>query len=310
MPRTVTRSRRPQAEPDEDYAPEVVETDDDSERPSRRGLERSKRGSGDDRPARSRRAAEEEAPSRSVARRLERSKRADDGDSAPRRDRAQAPPQRQRAAKEEERPARRDRTSKSRAGGGKGWAAASKVKAATSDFPDTLKVDEEVKILHLLDEEPFYSYNFHWLNEIKDGKRSFICLGDDGECPLCETLGDRPRFRACFNVVDLDNPDTVIVWEMGAKLYQKFEKFAGERMTQPLNREDLYWAVSKSGEGTKTEYNPMPVKERDLGDDWDLEPLSDADFEALEALLYDESYVQVTSRKELEQIADDLLDER
>lgn len=54
-------------------------------------------------------------------------------------------------------------------------------------------------LIKFLDEEPSLTYYEHWLNEL-DGKTSFVCLGDD--CPLCE-IGDDPRYRVCFDVIDL-----------------------------------------------------------------------------------------------------------
>lgn len=65
-------------------------------------------------------------------------------------------------------------------------------------------------LIKFLDDEPFITYYEHQLNEL-DGKQSFVCLGND--CPLCE-IGDDPRYRACFNVIDLSDPDDpkVAVW--------------------------------------------------------------------------------------------------
>jgi len=57
-------------------------------------------------------------------------------------------------------------------------------------------------LIKFLDGEPSLTYYEHWLNEL-DGKKSFVCLGDD--CPLCE-IGDDPRYRVCFDVIDLSGP--------------------------------------------------------------------------------------------------------
>jgi hypothetical protein len=36
----------------------------------------------------------------------------------------------------------------------------------------------------------------------------------------------------------------------------------------------MYWAVSKSGQGTKTSYSLVPVKERDLAEEWEIDPVA------------------------------------
>ena len=56
-----------------------------------------------------------------------------------------------------------------------------------------------------------------------------------------------------------------------------FEKLASNAKTGPLNRPDLYWAVSKTGQGTKTSYSVVPVKERDLAEEWEIDPIAAAE---------------------------------
>jgi len=64
---------------------------------------------------------------------------------------------------------------------------------------------------------------------------------------------------------------------VGVRLCTQLEKLASDKKVGPLNRSDIYWSVSKSGTGTKTSYSVSPVKERDLADDWDLDPVAVAE---------------------------------
>ena len=50
-----------------------------------------------------------------------------------------------------------------------------------------------------------------------------------------------------------------------------------DKKTGPLNRPDMYYAVSKTGQGTKTSYSIVPVKERDLAEEWDIDPVAAAE---------------------------------
>lgn len=307
MPRTITR-RQPAAvtDEDEDYSPNEPEAAE--ERPSARRS----RTSREDRPSR-RGPAREERPSRrgpdredSPARPSRRARTSGDEEDKPR-------ARFKGRAESEDRPARGDRTrADTSSTAGRGWGAYSKVKAESGGFADTMKVTSEAVIIKFLEPEPFFVFRQHWLDEITEGKRSFVCLGDD--CPLCEELNDSPRLQVCFNVVDFADPDApeLKVFIAGSRLAQVIETFAADKKTSPIDREDLFWSISKSGKGTKTSYALVPVKERDLEDwDWkdeDIDAAYDAIDEFLKGALYDESFVSMTSRKELAEIADDILD--
>ena len=64
---------------------------------------------------------------------------------------------------------------------------------------------------------------------------------------------------------------------VGVRLCGQLEKLASNAKTGPLNRPDLYWAVSKTGQGTKTAYSIVPVKERDLAEEWEIDPIAAAE---------------------------------
>jgi hypothetical protein len=191
--------------------------------------------------------------------------------------------------------------------GGKGWGSYEKTKQATSSFPDDFKASGEAVIVHFLDDEPFLVYLQHWIE--RQGKRSWTCL--ENRCPLCDDAGDKPSQQVLFNVVDFTDPEDpqVKVWRAGPMIADILKNFAKDKKTSPLNRDDLYFSVSKQTKNKKTTYYITPVKERDLLDDWDIEPLTDEDLEEFDGKAYDEDILQVNSRTELKTIVRELLND-
>lgn len=185
----------------------------------------------------------------------------------------------------------------------KGWGGAKRTKEMSSDFPEELKVGDEALLIKFLEDEPFASYRQHWIE--REGKKSFTCLEDD--CPLCD-IGDRPQGRYAFNILLLSEGEPVNkVWVVGNRLEGTLENYAKDKKTGPLTR--LYWSVSRTGKGSNTQYNVSPVKERDLGEDWDVEPLEDDILAKYEKQCWDDSAVSVQTRKQLQAIADEVSDE-
>lgn len=189
---------------------------------------------------------------------------------------------------------------------GKGWGSYNKQKSEGGDYAEQLKVTDEATLIKFLEDEPFVVYRQHWLE--RQGKRSFTCHGDG--CVLCDDLGDKARLQACFNVVDLSDPDQpeVKVWTVGTRVAGSLKNFAADKKTSPLDRENLYWAVSKSGTGSKTQYTITPVKERDLAEDWEFEPLTSEEIEDLRKDAYNDTIVDVQTKKQLEEIVEEFTD--
>ncbi|MFE2100867.1 hypothetical protein [Streptomyces sp. NPDC059468] len=191
--------------------------------------------------------------------------------------------------------------------GGKGWGSYEKTKQATSSFPDNFKATNESVIVHFLDEEPFLVFLQHWIE--RKGKKSFTCL--ESKCPLCDDAGDKPSQQVCFNVVDFTDPEDpqIRVWQVGPMVADILKNYAKDKKTSPINRDDLYFSVRKETKNNKTNYYITPVKERDLLDDWDIEPLTEEDLEEFDAKAYDEDILQVTRRSELKGIVREILND-
>ncbi|GAA2322069.1 hypothetical protein GCM10010149_88990 [Nonomuraea roseoviolacea subsp. roseoviolacea] len=221
-----------------------------------------------------------------------------------RRDSSRPAGRRSSAREDDRRPAGRANTrSTTKRNAEGGWDALKKAKSSEG-YSENLKIGQDEVVIKFLEPEPYVVYKQHWLQE-NDGRKSFSCLEED--CPLCDTLGDKPRNQVLFNVIDLSDPQkpAVKTWAMGIRLAEKIEVLSSKPRTSPIDREDLYWAVSKSGKGTKTEYNLEPLKADDL-EDWDVEPLDPEEIEELREQGAGPDSVRWDSREDLEEIADDL----
>lgn len=193
-------------------------------------------------------------------------------------------------------------TTKASATASSGWAAAEQMPSATGDFPTEVRfVEGETQVFKIIDREgPFAVYRQHFLN--KSGKRSYVCLGEG--CPLCVTLNDKAENKRAFTVINLSaegGPKRQIL-VTGARLFQSLYN-AEHSKYGPLS--NGFWAISRTGKQAQTAYNVTFVKERDLAEDWDLDPVAAAAVVDT-AEPYTLDVVRETSLEELQQIADAL----
>lgn len=191
-----------------------------------------------------------------------------------------------------------------------GWGEFRKSKAASSQFPDWFKPGEEEAVVKFLDDGPFATYRMHWFDELPKGERKgWICLDEiEGECPACG-IGDSPQLKALFNVLvfDLDSEE----WEnkvisAGVRLGNQLES-VHEGRQGPLSK--AYWALSATGTAGAYAPNVTRVKERDLEEDWEVEPLEEDDIEDMREKAYDSSILDIPSMKEMKRIVRQLDDE-
>lgn len=192
-------------------------------------------------------------------------------------------------------------------------------RAKHGGFPDSFKPEEkETYLIKFLEDEPFSVYGQHWINEIKEGRRSFVCLGDDNNCPLCDDLGDDPRAMALFNMVvwqevkkgrQVDLVPAFKVWECGPQIAGILAGLADELEAAGEGLASAYVTVRKtstgSGRGKRVNWAVHPIKERDVEDDWGeygAYPLSEEEIEEFETEMRDESMVKPDSRSDLRQV--------
>jgi len=151
-----------------------------------------------------------------------------------------------------------------------GWAAAKKAVAKSNKtFATDFRFDEDVQLIKFIGNEPM-SFMQHWVN--RPGKKSFISIGEGD--PLV-AVGSKPDQKFAFTVLNLSDEDPQLqLMIVGVRLCGQLEKLDSDKKTGPLSRPDIYWAVSKTGAGTKTSYSITPVKERDLAEDWGIDPVA------------------------------------
>jgi len=193
-----------------------------------------------------------------------------------------------------------------------GWGGYQKKRTESSgfapEFNSSVKKGEPDILFRFIDEAPLAVYRQHWIE--RTGKKSFTCLENKG-CPLCEDAGDKPQTKVVFNVISLEDPNEpkVMLWTVSQKVADIVQKFAGDKKTTPINRDDLYWSINKTGtKGGGIQTNLSPVKARDLEEDWDTAPLDEDELGGLEEEAFTkEKAVERPSKKQLEDVADEML---
>lgn len=177
-----------------------------------------------------------------------------------------------------ERPRARREAPASRANSG--WGAVDAL--ATSDgFITPLKVTDDWLLIKFLENQPFDVARQHWFEGIK-GQRGWRCLAidDESSCPLCDELGDTPQAaNSFFNVLAFLSADgpTHEVLRAPKGLTGDIKDLAEDSRFQGLADARLYAEVRKKVEGEKRiTYQLQVVRARDLPEEWDIEPLSEA----------------------------------
>jgi hypothetical protein len=185
-----------------------------------------------------------------------------------------------------------------------GWGAADKIlkPKKSGDYPTDFRFSEQTQLVRFLDDEPFAIYEQHWIDRT-EGKRSFVCLGD--ECPLCTMLGDNPRPKFAFNILNLseENPSVQILTATPT-LARQLQSANQDPRLGPLSK--YYWSIARQGTGPQTQYMLNRVKATDLAEDWELDSTK-IDAIATSAIKHDSSAVYVSPREELLTLARQLL---
>lgn len=150
-----------------------------------------------------------------------------------------------------------------------GWDAARQAKsqASTGIF---FKVDEQPQLVKFIKPDKLLTYKQHWVDEVPGKKKSFICGGKG--CPICKR-GHSPYPRYVFTVLNLSQTVPMVQrLEATLTLLKQIEPLNEDRRTGPLDRH--YYAVSATSTAgsNKKVWSIVPTKERDLEEDWDIDP--------------------------------------
>ena len=147
-----------------------------------------------------------------------------------------------------------------------------------------------MQFIRFLQPKPYASVRRHWIDRPGIGKRAYTCLQSVGkECPLCD-VGDKPGAVTAFNIALLSDDGTPVLksWECAVKLTGIIKTYANQAKLGPLNRSGLYFSVIKSDtvQRQQSQTNVNPVRGRDLEEDWQVKPIT----EAQEAKLLEKAY--------------------
>ncbi len=166
----------------------------------------------------------------------------------------------------------------------------------------------EEQVVKFLEDEP-WSYEQHWVP--RKGKQSFPCIGK--ECPLCE-IGNKTTTKMVYTIVNLTMEESPVqTLEVTATNYDTLRAFNKDKKTGPLTR--LYWALSRtkktksSGYGNYN-YSFLPVKERDLDEDYGIDPdiADEAIKEGAKKIPSPQKVLGKVTRRALEDIADEAME--
>jgi hypothetical protein len=186
-----------------------------------------------------------------------------------------------------------------------GWGAAAsalKPKKESGEYPTDFRFSEQASLVRFLEDEPFAVYDQHWIDRT-EGKRSFVCLGED--CPLCTIAGDKPRPKFAFNIIVLsDGEPNVQIMTAPPSFARQLQAANDDPRRGPLTK--FYWAIARTGSGNTTQYTLDRVRATDLADEWELDA-DNIDAFAATAVTYDKSVVYVSPREELLKLARQLV---
>jgi hypothetical protein len=165
-----------------------------------------------------------------------------------------------------------------------GWGISS-ANDSKGDFPVDFKFTGKIQVVKFHpDSFPPISYKQHFLSTKSSGKKSYTCLNPKGApsnpCPLCQMdsdiAGQRAELKAAFTVVNFS-----------AQPFERQLLTASKRLIDTLHTVDSseigplegkYWTINRSGERQTTAYHLNAVKERDLQEDWGIDPKAAKEF--------------------------------
>jgi hypothetical protein len=193
-----------------------------------------------------------------------------------------------------------------------GWSAAQETIDSTSTWAVTFKPATQTQIVKFIQQMPYASFRRHWIRRVA-GMRAYVCLQSfNRDCPLCD-VGDRASAVSAFNIIVCgdDGEGVLKAWECGVRITQTLKTFANDPKVGPLDKRQLYFAVSKTEASNRQQAQTMvvPARERDLQEDYGIPPLTDEDIERLLEKAYTNEVIQMNSRSELEQVADEIMNE-
>jgi hypothetical protein len=202
-----------------------------------------------------------------------------------------------------------------------GWEAAIRAIDAprTRTYVKDFRFDETPQLVKFLDAAPIASFLQYWVG-FRAGKKSFISpvrpdFANEGDVydPVLAALRKArdtkqeapvswPSKKMAFSVVNfsLDEPMqqslVVTISTVGTQL----RRLNDDPKIGPLDKN--FWSLSKTGTGPQSAYSILPVKARDLHEDWGFDP-EEADIIASQMVPQTVGDFHPASAEELDEIA-------
>jgi hypothetical protein len=209
-----------------------------------------------------------------------------------------------------------------------GWEAAIRAmegpKRSARTYVKDFRFEEEPQLIKFLDDTPVATFFQYWVG-YRSGRKSFISPvfpdysnRDEVSDPLMEYLQKLkdtdpravsavgwPSKKVVFSVVNFSLGEPVqqalivTVTTVGTQLRRLNE----DPKTGPLDKH--FWSMSRTGSGPQTAYSILPVKARDLQEDWYIDP-QEAEAAAARMTPQGSDAFQPASFEELQEIAREL----
>ena len=192
---------------------------------------------------------------------------------------------------------------------GSGWGApkAERREVKKAPYLDIKKAGKFLLKIH--DAEPPVRFRQHYVNST--GKY-FTCSEErDGReivtrCPLCDA-GHYASQQYRMNVTDLKDPNEVKTWTFGQMVANILIGLSDTVALNDPNRYFQMWRTKPTNGGTWT-YTILPLKARDLEEDYGVVPFDEDALAELEEQLYGEETLWISSESDLEKAARNLTD--
>jgi hypothetical protein len=209
-----------------------------------------------------------------------------------------------------------------------GWEAAIRAidTPRTRTYVKDFRFDDEPQLVKFLDSAPIASFLQYWVGS-RAGKKSFISpvrpdFGNEGEVydPVLAALRKArdtkrdgqlpvswPSKKMAFSVVNfsLDEPTQQALIVTISTAGSQLRRLNDDPKIGPLDKN--FWSLSKTGTGPQSAYSILPIKARDLQEDWGLDP-EEADLIASRMVPQTVGDFRPATSEELDEIAREVLD--
>lgn len=189
-----------------------------------------------------------------------------------------------------------------------GWGAPTEERRETVKAP-FLDLKNGKLVIKIHDNEPTVNFWQHYVNS----QNKYLTCSSEREgsrilspCPLCDA-GHYAGQQFRMNVTDMDAPKEVKTWTFGRMVAGILQGLSEDKALNDSNRYFNVWRTKPSNGGTWT-YTILPLKARDLQEDFGLEPLNEDELDTLADGLYGEETVWINTERQLQESADRLTD--